>query len=372
MPPELISVFLIVGLIVVVIATYLTYKQGQAAKKTWKKIAEELDGSYTSGSVDGSPGSIEINAEVDKKLVRVTLDRNGMGRNKAVTTSMSSFTGTNDLRLQIHRRGTISLLPTVLFGMKNIALDDTDFDRSFKVTTNDTARTKLWLDADIRRALLNSQQYSFEIAENEARALMGSIDCDERRLKGAMSAVAALAGGGQRLVEDLEAISQELGTSLKHVSSEALGGVEYQLETDRATVKVDVVQQFVGVITVKTLTWTRIRATNTRKVAPFLVRAKQAPKDAVDAAGLEAATPLAAQEGFRENYEVHVASADRVDELFSKELLQGIAATSPTLLASDGEEITALVEDYLTDKDRLRALIELVAKLAGKPLAPYR
>lgn len=343
----------------------------RAVDHAWQRVADEFGGTLTTGSSLWSGESTELRATIDGHDVTITERWVGLGRSKRLCTGVTTLAWSQHLALELHRSGWLSPLGGTL-GLRAFATGDAAFDRQLGARTNDATLAGYWLGPATRAALLEADSYSFVLSEGSAWALAAGIDDQAARIKAAMRAVVALARGGQALLDVVEGIlGAEGATCARGPSGGSLGGAELEVELNGRRLRCDAMTRDAGVLTVQTQLWTRVRATTGSGESPFVVLARDAPRDTVEVTGL---VPLRTGDAdFDARFSLSGPGPAGGPDRFPPALRRHLLAVSPTALVDDGEEVTALLAGLVTDRDRLLGTLDLVAALAGSRLSgPYR
>jgi hypothetical protein len=345
----------------------------RAADLAWRQLADEFDGSLTTGSSLWSGESTALRATVDGREITVTEKWIGAGRGKQLCTGVTAVAWSQHLALQMRRswwRWSWDTPP----GLRAFATGDEAFDRLFSIRTNDEPLARYWLGPATRAALLATEGYSFTVSEGSAWGLRAGFDDKASRVKAAMRAVAALSRGGAALLDSIEGLLGGLGPTFTHErvpSGGSLGGAEIALDLGGSQMRCDALTREAGVLAVETQLWTRVRALATAHDAPFVVIARDAPRDTVEVIGLRSL--LTGDADFDARFALWGPAPALDPDRFPPALRRHIVAVSPTALAADGVEVTALLAGLVTDRDRLLGTLDLVAGLAGSRVSgPYR
>jgi hypothetical protein len=343
----------------------------RAADVAWRRVAEECGGTVTTGHSLWSGESTAFRATIDDQEVTVTERWVGTGRHRLLCTGVTAVAWSQHLALQM-RRSWWSWSIDAPPGLRDFRTGDAAFDRQFSIRTNDETLARYWLGPATRAALLATEAYSFTLSEGSAWGLTAGIDDRAGRVSAAMRAVAALARGGQAMLDVIEGVLGSLGATFSHArapSGGSLGGVEFVVDLAGTQVRCDALTRDAGVFRVETQLWTRVRAAKGSGDAPFVVLARDAPRDTVETVGL---SPLPTGDADFDARFVLLAPA-RGTDLLPPALRRQIGAVAPTALAADGREATALLAGLVTDRERLVATLDLVAALAGaRGAGPYR
>jgi hypothetical protein len=142
-------------------------------------------------NIDG----VEVHARWTEKVARVYADAPGSER----------------MRLELLPSGVTTALGK-LFGGQDVRVDDEAFDYSFMIKASDAELARVWLTRKVRRALLVTEGFRFELEDGRAAAeSFGPAPWDgvHRRV---LEAVAALAGAGDWLASGCRAAAERTGS----------------------------------------------------------------------------------------------------------------------------------------------------------------
>lgn len=376
------DVGLILGTVIAAGAAVFVYYAAASHRRrmadlAWRRVADECGGTLTTGRSLWSGESTALRATIDGQDVTVTEKWIGAGRSKQLCTGVTAVAWSQHLELQM-RRSWWRWSVDVPFGLRAFTTGDEAFDRQFSIRTNDETLARYWLGPATRAALLEAEAYSFTVSEGSAWGLAAGIDDRPDRVKAVMRAVAALSRGGAALLDAIEGLLSGLGAAFAATrvpSGGSLGGAEIAVDLAGTQVRCDALTRDAGVLTVTTQLWTRVRAATSAGDGDgedlFVVLARDAPRDTVEAAGV--APLLTGDAAFDARFVLLVPAPPRAADRLPPALRRQIAAVAPTALTSDGREVTVLLAGLVTDGDRLLGALDLVAALAGSRVSgPYR
>ncbi len=163
------------------------------------------------GELEIQPGSGDsreipiLAATVEGVRVEATIERAGLGQ----------FFRT---LINAPARGALGLSLSVWRGSGHrLTTGDPRFDGDYAVQSNDEAYARLWLDAHVRRRLLDAHRayapgrFTFQLDGEQASAARRGLEEDPDALVRAIDVVAALAARGRRLLGDWRTLADAIG-----------------------------------------------------------------------------------------------------------------------------------------------------------------
>lgn len=138
---------------------------GIGKEAVWQRIAESTGGRYVEGGFFKS-GKVEVT--IGPWLL--TLDTHAVhtGHATMVFTRMRApYVNADGFRFRVYRRTLFTGLGK-LFGMQDIEIGNTDFDREFVIQGNDESKLRaLFGDDEVRRLIDGQPQIHFEVKDDE-------------------------------------------------------------------------------------------------------------------------------------------------------------------------------------------------------------
>jgi hypothetical protein len=195
----------------------LATRQAQKIDQLWIETAGLLGGTYTPSDgaiLQARPRTIE--ADVDGIAVVIDHFTVSTGKSSAVFTRLRAWApGVFALRLTILPSGILRDL-TVALGAQDLQLGDPAFDDAYVLKGRDVAMVRAWLDGPARTAAAMAEPRLDLHAEKDEHLRMNwlGIDHPPPHVVRLVRAIAAVAGGGQRLVAAWRAAAAELGGRL--------------------------------------------------------------------------------------------------------------------------------------------------------------
>jgi hypothetical protein len=179
-------------------------------------------------------------------------------------------------------RGAATTLGAALGG-QDVLTGDAAFDAGFMVKAADDGHVRAWLTAPVRRALLDTSEYSFELVEGRLVASRLAWETDAQRLCAVMLASAMLARSGVVLYAKWVDVAAALGASLPHGQGWPASGLVFDFLVLGTPLRVECIRRPPE----RDVWQTRVLAPATGRELPVELRAEL---DALDAeAGLEGA-----------------------------------------------------------------------------------
>lgn len=320
------------------------------ADRAWHKAAKRLGGTFTplegDHPFDGGARSRTLQACVRDQ--RVLVDHVKRGKS-LLTRIRTRYAGPRGFKLTVDV-GALARVERA-FGGQDVETLDRAFDARFVVASSAPGLAVSWLDGGTRRAILAASDYWFEVDEGSVEALRTGLETDEVRLVAAMTAVARLATRETELRRQWGRLGAALGT--------VRGGKgrwpSIEIPRDGITVRVSV--QFGSESDCRT----ELRISPPNPDRERFVLGTPRPSWAEELAPVHASPLLPARSEDPSATEARLAAV--------REQLEAI---QPRALHHDGRDMCVVLEGIVMDNARLGSSANLLARLAGRGVSPYR
>lgn len=220
-PVSVSAILLAVGLLIVLVAALV--RQGYQKKQllldrrdVWKEVARKLDGDFKPGSDElwagqvGSGASLEVTVDGVTVLVRLSTRTSGSDTSSIYTTLQAKATAPSGMSLKIYAETFFSKIGRAV-GLQDVQIGDAAFDDAFMVKANDEVFARAWLNATVRKRMLNASNFEFRLKGGRVEVEAPGFIDDPVALEKVIRAVAAFADGKHHVVRVFKKLAKRLG-----------------------------------------------------------------------------------------------------------------------------------------------------------------
>lgn len=341
----------------------------------WREAAVDADGHI---KLETQTASTKVTLQATVRDVHI----DGQGRTSPYSDARdwslleAKAPGTAHLRLEIEpgKPGEKRLS----WSLRNTFVGDRRFDNRFVVLANDPCFAASWLSEELRDLMRSAKKYRFTLSSGRAVARRDGFESDHVMLTRAMNALALLADNGRRLRRDWAHVASVLGGDVDVPSIDAPldDGWGYSITHNKARIAVAPHYGAIGRKRRHKRLYTRMRCERVAHTADCYMiyadahAATARPRMWKSLRTLEQAAAVA-------GYTIECQSVDRMTERLDEHIPEMLHDSETALVRADRNAIAAYLPGMVTDADKLRPAIALIARLAieldpGGAVGPYR
>lgn len=259
-----------------------------------------------------------------------------------------------------------------IFGAQDIEVGDEVFDRYFIIKSNNEALTRIFLDEEVRRTLLQTQRGGFRV-ENGLISFEGGFSLSDdipERVWRMIGALVAMGKRGFRWLAQWREAAKPLGGSVVSQGRLTLDG-ETRIEAEVRGVNLRIELSQRKSFFSQPALYTQLKGPRASLKGGLFAVAKERPKRAEGLRVVSASEPLAPL--MSRGYQIYAQDEAALLEAFDPALLERLVALSFESLTGEEGAVTLCLSGLEANAERLLLAASVVSALCqAEQTSPYR